>query len=132
VTNVDQRADLHARLLSLAEQFFEQSHTTKTNERLLREFLRDHASSILEFALQVSEEYVRVAGAKALDDEFPTPAQGIALARFLRPQFRDTVHPGERHAQVMRGGLGLPDSYIAVRLPTGYEGGIDREGNTST
>lgn len=66
------------------------------------------------------------------DDEVPTIEQGLALARFLRPAFRDSVHVGLRSAFVARGGAGLPDDYLHVRLQDGYEGGIDREGRVST
>lgn len=64
-------------------------------------------------------------------DEVPTVEQGIALARFLRPHFREP-RPGGRYAQVSRGGAGLSDDYLLVRLSDGYEGGIDRDGRVST
>lgn len=68
----------------------------------------------------------------ALEPEsVPNHAQAIALGRFLRNAFRDE-RPGYRHATVMRGGLGLPDTYVAVRTATGYEGGIDSDGSVST
>jgi hypothetical protein len=92
-------------------------------------FLQDHASTLAEWSDAVRELYVRLDEPK---DEFPTNAQGVALARFLRPAFRDDVRPADRYASVSRGGEGLGDSYLLVRLADGYTGGIDREGRTST
>lgn len=91
------------------------------------DFLRDHAATLAEWADAVEQLYAR------LDEgEIPTNAQGIALARFLRPAFRDDAHPADRSAHVSRGGAGLPDSYLYVRLSDGYEGGIDSDGRVST
>lgn len=90
-------------------------------------FLIDHAYTLSEWADAVDQLYARLDEGKV-----PTNAQGVALARFLRPSFADDADPGYRHATVMRGGMGLPDDYIAVSLPDGYVGGIDREGRTST
>lgn len=90
-------------------------------------FLQDHAYTLSEWADAVEQLYAR------LDQgEIPTNAQGVALARFLRPQFRDTVHPADRRATVTRGGAGLSDTYLLVTLPGGYQGGIDHEGRVST
>ncbi len=58
----------------------------------------------------------------------PTNAQGLALARFLRPAFRDKTIG----AAVSRGSAGLPDDYLFVRLTDGYEGGIAPDGRVST
>jgi hypothetical protein len=73
----------------------------------------------------VRDEYVRLAGGQ---EECPTTAQGVALARFLRPAVRD---PGLA-AYVCRGGAGLPADYLYVRLTDGYEGGIAPDGRVST
>jgi hypothetical protein len=90
-------------------------------------FLQDHAYTLGEWSDAVRELYAR------LDEgEFPTNAQGVALARFLRPAFADDVKPADRFANVSRGGMGLGDSYLLVRLADGYTGGIDTEGRTST
>lgn len=127
--NPEHRAPLEDRLDSLARTFLGKAWENEA-EPVLAAFLRDHAYSLSEFAQQVREEYERVAGEP--EEEIPTNAQGIALARFLRPAFRDNVHPGLRTAHVARGGAGLPEHYLHVVLPDGYEGGIDRDGRTST
>lgn len=61
----------------------------------------------------------------------PTVAQGVALARFIRPSLE---HKGIAH--VCAGGAGLPSDYLYVRLEEPgrpvYEGGIAPNGSTST
>ncbi len=122
-------APLEDRLDVLAEMFREKVREEASIEEL-KEYLGDHACSLVEFARQVREEYVRVAGGRELE-EVPTTAQGVALARFLRGHFRHT-DPLMRLAHVTRGGAGLPGDYLHVRFLDGYEGGIDPRGNTST
>jgi hypothetical protein len=90
----------------------------------LRVFLLDEAASLAEVAQQAREEYVRIAA----DEECPTNAQGVALGRFLRPALRDRTVG----AHVRRGGAGLPDDYVHVRLTDGYEAGIAPDGRVST
>jgi hypothetical protein len=124
----DLPAPVDARLDHLAQELDSMSWNEEIGERQLREFLRDHAYSLGGFANQVRDEYVRTAGNE--EDEIPTAAQGVALARFLRPQFRDGVR--DAYATVSRGGFDLPTGYIVVRLPDGYTGGIARDGRTST
>ena len=63
--------------------------------------------------------------------DVPTNAQALALGRFLRGHFRSD-DPRCRGAHVSRGGTGLGDDHLYVRFNDGYEGGIDREGRTST
>jgi hypothetical protein len=65
------------------------------------------------------------------EDDVPTHVQALALGRFLRGHWR-REQPRNRFCHISRGGAGLPDSYLLVRFADGYEGGIDREGNTST
>jgi hypothetical protein len=100
--------------------------------RELAQFLADHAYTLSEWADAVRTLYVRV---DETDGEVPTNAQGVALARFLRPGF-ERADRADRHAQVSRAGAGLGDDYLYVRVPNGrggwYEGGIDREGRVST
>jgi hypothetical protein len=62
------------------------------------------------------------------DEQVPTNAQAIALARSLRPALRDKTVG----AAVSRGAAGLPDDYLFVRLTDGYEAGIDLAGRVST
>lgn len=126
-------APLDERLAALALAFYERAWKEGTTPSADREFIRDHAASLEGFAAQARDEYVRVKNGDASNEglDVPTNAQGIALARFLRPHFRN-ARPGDAHAQVMRGGLGLPTNYLAVRLPDGYEGGIAPNGDTST
>ena len=114
-------APLEKRLMTLAMQM--NNHAMEKNMASLS----DYATTLADFAHQLENEYVRVTG----DTQVPTTAQGIALARFLRPTFNSGA-PGDRHARVSRGGAGLGDDYIHVVLPDGYEGGIDRDGRTST
>lgn len=87
-------------------------------------FFSEQASALSELARQVDDQYILLAD----DGEVPTVAQGVALARFLRPAFRDK----SVGAFVCRGGLGTPEDYVSVRLTDGYEGGIARDGRTST
>jgi hypothetical protein len=121
----DRRAPLPDRLRALAEEF--QRVAWERDARAGDEFLRDHAASLCEFAAQADEEYVRVGG----DDEIPTTAQGVALARFLRGFMRGPKGP-RAHALVSRAGAGLPEDYLHVRMDDGYEGGIAPDGATST
>jgi hypothetical protein len=125
-------APLHERLNHLALNFQERANADYTTADGLREFLRDHAYSLGEFARQCEEEYVRTAGGE--DEKVPTVAQGVALARFLRGEWsHGRIGPGDRYAHVSQGGAGLPESYVHVVFPaTGYEGGIDRDGRVST
>lgn len=66
------------------------------------------------------------------EDRIPTVEQALALGGFLAPAFRDSVHVGLRSAVVARGGSGLPEDYLFVRLQDGYEGGIAPDGRVST
>lgn len=88
-------------------------------------WLLEHAQRLSQLAVHARECYARLLPA---DGEIPTSAQGVALARFLRGHLRDRSH----YATVCRGGAGLPDSCLYVRFDDGYEGGIEREGRTST
>lgn len=75
---------------------------------------------------EIQEQYVKL----ETDGDVPTIAQGVALARFLRPHFNsDKNHWG---AFISRGGAGLGNDYIHVRFNDGYCGGIDKTGRTST
>lgn len=66
-----------------------------------------------------------------VDHDGITGAQALALARFVAPALR-SERRGDRGFTVARGGAGLPDTYLYVRLADGYEGGIDSDGATST
>ena len=120
---IEKRAALDQRLSALAARFRLQARSSNVCAAEHAEFLRDHAASLDEFATQVQEEYVRL-----IAEDIPTPAQGDALARFLRPAFRDR----RIGAHVCRGGQGLPEDYLHVRLSDGYEAGIAPDGRTST
>jgi hypothetical protein len=128
MSNQTERAPLEARLSALAERFCERAYAEVDPRRVhadpLRAFLLDEAASLSEFAHQVREEYVRLEA----DGERPKNAQGLALARFLRPAFRDRTVG----AHVCRGGAGLPAGYLYVQLSDGYEGGIAPDGSVST
>jgi len=85
----------------------------------------NHAHNLGELAEQARKRYVPLL---AVDEEIPTSAQGVALARFVRPHLCDR----RGSATVCRGPRDLPDGYLYVRCADGYEGGIDREGRVST
>lgn len=92
----------------------------------------NHAHKLSELAAQARERYTRLLPA---DGEIPTSAQGVALARFVRPHLRDR----RGSATLCRGPRDLPDGdatspaeNLYVRCDDGYEGGIDREGRVST
>ena len=119
---MEDRAPLADRLRALATVFQERAWADPKAPN--SGFLSDHAASLAEFAQQVEEEYAPL----ARDHEVPTNAQGVALARFLRAAFRDRAVG----AHVCRGGAGLPDDYVYVRLTDGYEGGIAPDGRVST
>jgi hypothetical protein len=89
------------------------------------DWIDDLAHQLCAFARESRENYELLLPPEG---ETPTAAQGVALARFLRSRF------GERcgQATITRGGLGLPDHFVHVLFPDGYQGGIDREGNVST
>ena len=124
-TEREHHAPVDERLDALAQQFLQRAWQDGAESiPALREYLRDHAASLAEFARQVRDEYERVVG----DEEVPTNAQGIALARFLRSAFRDKTIG----AAVSRGSAGLPDDYVYVRLTDGYEAGIAPDGRVST
>lgn len=90
------------------------------------ETLENLAEELASIHMELEREWVHA----STDGEVPTVAQGIALARFLRPHFTgDKSHWG---AFVSRGGAGLGDSYLHVRFNDGYEGGIAKDGSTST
>lgn len=88
---------------------------------------REYATVVAELAQECERDYVRLES----EGDTPTIAQGVALARFLRPHFRpqSSVAPV---ANVSRGGAGLPADYLYVRFADGYEGGIAPDGRTST
>jgi hypothetical protein len=117
------RAPLDERLAALAMQFLEQAEDADASAPQHAAFLSTHVESLTDFARQLREEYTRLTA-----EEIPTCAQGLALARFLRPAFRDK----RVGAHVCRGGQGLPEDYLHVRLSDGYEGGIAPDGRTST
>lgn len=102
---------IHLRILQLAMDI--------QREDFSRDDLAVRAS---ELSNEVAADYV----AASSEGELPTPAQGVALARFLRGRL--TNGP----AQVSLGGFSLPDGYISVFCEGGYEAGIDRDGRTST
>jgi hypothetical protein len=83
------------------------------------------ALQLSELGRDARENYERLLPAEG---DIPTAAQGVALARFLRSRLRESGS----YATVTRGGLGLPDTYLHIQFPDGYEGGIDREGRLST
>jgi hypothetical protein len=125
------RAPLDERLEHLAREFatigsrecepgFEPANLAE-----LRAFVRDHACSLAGFATQVREEYERVHG-RTIGDRIPTPAQGVALARFMQTL---AIHG---QVTITLGGAGLPGDYLHVRFHDGYEGGIDPDGRVST
>lgn len=92
----------------------------------LSAYLIDHAATLSEWGDAVEQLYAR------LDEgEIVTNAQGVALAGFLRRGFRTAV-PAYRWANVAQGGMGLPNTYLSVRMADGFEGGIDQEGRVST
>ena len=84
------------------------------------------AEKLAEMANELEADYVLADS----EGDVPTNAQGIALARFLRPGFRGDRR--DRYASVSRSGAGLGEDYLFIRLADGYEGGIDRDGRTST
>ncbi len=128
-TGNDVRAPLEGRLSFLAERFYELAHDEDASAAELKQFLRDHLATLGEFGRQVEEDYVRLSGGRE-QEEVPTTAQGVALARFLRGHFR-RPDPLMRSAHVTRGGGGLSDDYLLVRFHDG-ECGIDPSGRTST
>lgn len=118
-------APLHERLTALATQMYEKAWELDPASGLPP--MRDFATAVSEFANVCEKEYVRLSD----DDETPTVAQGVALARFLRSHFRrDDV--SSRYANVARGGAGLSDTYLHVRFGDGFEGGIAPDGSVST
>lgn len=128
-TNDNTRAPIEDRLDALVHQFVSKAWREDTAPAE-RQYLLDHAASLAEFAEQVRDEYVRIAGSRDPED-IPTAAQGVALARFLRGHFRHT-DPMKRLAYVTRGSIGLSEDFLHVRFGDGYEGGIDPSGRTST
>lgn len=88
--------------------------------------LHKHAMDLDGMVRELEANYVLADS----EGDVPTNAQGIALARFLRPAMRGEAR--NAHATVAKGGFDLPDGYIHVRLADGYEGGIARDGRTST
>jgi hypothetical protein len=128
-TSTGTRAPLEDRLDALVHQFVSKAWREDTTPGE-RQYLLDHAASLAEFAEQVREEYVRVAGSREPQD-IPTLAQGVALAWFLRGHFRHP-DPMKRLAYVTRGSVGLPEDFLHVRFGDGYEGGIAPDGRTST
>lgn len=105
------------------------SHNTP---EAIQSYIRDMAYAVSHIAQEL-EQVESIAGdLQATDGEFPTPRQGLALARFMRQVMRDDSVPIYRYARVSRGGAGLGDDYLYVALGDNYVGGIDREGRVST
>jgi hypothetical protein len=74
-------------------------------------------------ANEVEEGYVSADA----EGELPTNAQGLALARFMRGR----IEKGP--VRVWAGGFSmLPAGYLSVSCSDGFEGGIARDGSTST
>jgi hypothetical protein len=111
--------DLAEALGELARIVYERGEATEDA------WFLNHAHKLSELAEQARERYVPLLAA---DEEVPTSAQGVALARFVRPHLRDR----RGSATVCRGPRDLPEGYLCVRCDDGYEGGIDREGRVST
>ena len=88
--------------------------------------LAEWIDRLVNVAGELEEGYIKL----DTEGDVPTVAQGVALARFLRPHFQGDV--SHRAAFVARGGAGLGDNYLHVRFNDGYEGGIDKTGRTST
>jgi len=116
------RASIEERLAALAMSCLTQAENTRATVRQHAEFLQNQVALLTGIAGDLEEEYVRLTVG-----EVPTCAQGLALARFLRPAFR-----ARTGAYVCRAGLGLPEDYLHVRLADGYEGGIAPDGATTT
>lgn len=117
------REPLDERIAAMAMQALTQAEDAAATVPQHAAFLRRHVEALSELAQQLEDEYVRLT-----TEEIPTPAQGLALARFLRPCLRDK----RVGASVCRGGQGLPEDYLYVRLSDGYSGGIAPDGRTST
>jgi hypothetical protein len=117
------RESIDERLAALAMQFRTQADDDAATAPQHAAFLRTHIESLADLAQQLEDEYARLT-----TDEIPTCAQGLALARFLEPWFRDK----SVGAHVCRGGQGLHEDYLHVRLTDGYEAGIAPDGRTST
>jgi hypothetical protein len=111
--------DLAAQLGELARIVYERGEATEDA------WFLNHAHKLNDLAEQARNCYIPLVAA---DEEIPTSAQGVALARFVRPHLRDR----RGSATVCRGPRDLPDGYLYVRCDDGYEGGIDREGRVST
>ncbi|HEV3071852.1 MAG TPA: hypothetical protein VGY76_10565 [Solirubrobacteraceae bacterium] len=110
--------DLADRLEGLAREV---SYRTNGAE----DWITTLALQLSELGRDARENYERLLPAEG---DIPTAAQGVALARFLRWRLRESGS----YATVTRGDLGLPDTYLHIQFPDGYEGGIDREGRLST
>jgi hypothetical protein len=118
-------SDLPKSLRALAQEFLAKANAHPDSP--LASYVQDHAWTLTEWADAVELLYARL----DTEGEVPTNAQGIALARFLRGHWTN-VENRFRFASVSRGGAGLSDDYLYVRMGDGYEGGIDRAGRTST
>lgn len=117
-------ANVPESLRALALEFMAKAHEHEDSP--LSRYLIDHAYTLNEWGDAVEQLYAR------LDEgEIVTNAQGVALAGFLRRSFRTAV-PAYRWANVAQGGMGLPDTYLHVRMADGFTGGIDQEGRVST
>ena len=104
----------------------------------LQEHVRAVATQLSGLALAVGQiEGLAGTSLCEREDVFPTPAQSLALGRFMGQVMRDDQFDrpdrrGYAWARVARGGLGLSQSYLSVVLGDNYEGGIDREGRVSS
>jgi hypothetical protein len=121
---VETRSSVVERLNALAEDFAKRLCEPRLAAAEYVSYFSERASALSALAREVDEEYVPL----TQDGEVPTVAQGVALARFLRPAFRDKC----TGAFVCRAGHGTPEDYVFVRLTDGYEGGIAPDGRTST
>lgn len=117
-------ANLAESLRMLAIEFMNKSR--EHPDTPLSSYLQDHAYTLGEWGDAVDALYAR------LDEgELVTNAQGIALAAFLRRGWMNAERRFQ-FASVARGGDGLPETYLLVRMGDGFTGGIDPDGRTST
>lgn len=118
---IEQKATLHERMAHLASAMYEKAWDENTTLAHLREFLRDEASSISEFA-------------RELQDAGGANPQANALLERCRRNEASTV---TMSADGGSPGWGLPDGYVYVveaRLRHGhaFECGIAPDGRVSS
>lgn len=122
---------LYERLMALAIDLSFDAYRVSGDQMRGDPAIEAFTERLAEMATECERDYVPATA----EGDFPTNAQGVALARVMRTVMRDDRYeadPARASARVHRGGFGCGPNYLTWQLGDDYHGGIDREGRVST